>query len=121
MSDYEKRQALIKYRLEQADDALRAAQGLIALGLHRDSVNRTYYAIFYSILALLVTRSLGASQHSSVLTLFSREFVRTGLFPRDMARLASRAFERRLDADYAELIEVSEESAAQLLRDATEF
>ncbi len=81
MTDAEKIRALAGYRMEQAADALQAARTLIDAGLPRDAVNRAYYAIFYGVLALLVTRRLGASKHSGALTLFSREFVKKGLLP----------------------------------------
>ncbi len=55
--------ALVAYRLEQAEEAIRSAETLLASGLHRDSVNRSYYAMFYAVLALLITRELGTSKH----------------------------------------------------------
>lgn len=114
-------QALSQYRMEQASDALRAARTLIDAALPRDAINRAYYAIFYSVLALLVTRRLGSSKHSGVLTLLNKEFVKTGLLPPDRARLARRAFEQRLEADYAELIACSREEAEDLFVQAKAF
>lgn len=49
----EQRKALVRYRLEQADESLRSAQLLLDADLPRPSINRCYYAMFYSILALL--------------------------------------------------------------------
>ena len=107
--------------MEQADDALQAARTLIEADLPRDAVNRAYYAIFYSVLALLVMRRLGTSEHSGALTLFSREFVKTGLLPSEMAKLARRAFDRRLEADYAELVTFTPDEAEDTLAGATTF
>lgn len=121
MTDAEKIRALVAYRMDQAADALRAARTLIDAGLPRDAVNRAYYAIFYSMLALLVTRRLGTSKHSGALLLFSREFIKPGLLPPEMDRLARRAFERRLEADYAELAEFSMEEAEETFTQATSF
>lgn len=121
MTEAEKIKALVLYRMEQADDALQAARTLIDADLPRDAVNRAYYAIFYSVLALLVTRRLGTSKHSGALTLFSREFVKSGLLPPEMARLARRAFDRRLEADYAELVEFSADDAEDTLVQARTF
>lgn len=103
MTDAEKIRALVNDRMEQAADALAATRTLIDADLPRDAVNRAYYAIFYSVLALLVTRRLGTSKHSGALALFSRDFVKMGLLPPEMARLARRAFDRRLKADYVQL------------------
>ena len=41
VTDEERVQALVLYRFEQADDALLAARTLLAVGLARDSVNRS--------------------------------------------------------------------------------
>lgn len=121
MTDAEKIRALVDYRMEQAADALQAARTLIDAELERDAVSRAYYAIFYSVLALLVTRRLGTSKHSGALTLLSREFIKTGLLEPEMGKLARQAFERRLEADYAELVDFSTEEAKGTLADATRF
>ncbi len=96
-------QALVDHRMEQANDALLASRVLIDADLSRDAISRAYYAIFYAVLALLVTRRLGTSKHSGALNLFNREFIKTGMLPSEMGKLARRAFDRRLEADYAEL------------------
>lgn len=79
-------EALVTYRLGQADDALCSAQNLLASGLRRDSVNRSYYAMFYAVLALLVTRQMGTSKHQGVISLFDKEFVKKGVFSKDLSR-----------------------------------
>ena len=67
---------------------------------------------------MLVTRRLGMSKHSGALTLFSREFVKRGLLRRKWAR---RAFDRRLEADYAELVEFTIADAEDTLGQARTF
>jgi uncharacterized protein (UPF0332 family) len=49
--------ALVRSRLEQADEALGAAQILLERGSLRTVVNRSYYAMFYAVLALLALHS----------------------------------------------------------------
>ena len=46
-------QALVAYRLEQAEESLDAARILLDKTLNRSAVNRAYYAMFYAVLALL--------------------------------------------------------------------
>jgi len=41
---------LVEYRLEQADEALEAAETLLKANLLGSAVNRAYYAMFYSVL-----------------------------------------------------------------------
>ena len=38
--------ALVAYRLEQADEALRVGKMVLREGIYRTAVNRAYYAMF---------------------------------------------------------------------------
>jgi uncharacterized protein (UPF0332 family) len=100
---------------------VRAAQVLLDQDLFRDAVNRSYYAMFYAVLALLVTRQIGTSKHQGAISVFDREFVRTGVFNRELSYWLHEAFEMRLDADYAEMVEVPEEDARRILSNAETF
>jgi uncharacterized protein (UPF0332 family) len=113
--------ALMRYRLEQADSALKAVQILIAQDSLSAAVNRAYYAMFYAVLALLALRKQETSKHARVISLFDREFVRPGTFSRDLSRWLHHAFEQRLAADYAPLHTVTDEKAQQVFRDAKAF
>jgi uncharacterized protein (UPF0332 family) len=121
MKEWEKKAILVRYRISQVHDALDATRALINAELPRDAINRAYYSIFYSVLALLVSRHLGTSKHSGALALVNLEFVKTGLLSADMARLARRAFDRRQEADYAELITVTRDEASTLCQEAAGF
>ncbi len=113
--------ALAWLRMEQADQSLRAAQVLLDNEMARDSVNRSYYAMFYAVLALLVTRSLGTSKHQSAIKLFDREFVLTGLFTREHSRNLHRVFELRLRHDYRDTPQVPLEAAEDARVAAQDF
>ncbi len=65
-------EALVKYRLEQVDESLEAARVLFEKRLERQSVNRSYYAMFYAVLALLATRKQETSKHSGAIALFDK-------------------------------------------------
>jgi uncharacterized protein (UPF0332 family) len=67
--------ALIRSRLEQADEALGAAEILLERESLRTAVNRAYYAMFYAVLALLALRQQETSKHAGAISLFGREFV----------------------------------------------
>ena len=62
-------QALVTYRLEQADESLEAARALLDKKLIRPSVNRAYYAMFYAVLALLARGKKETSKHSGAIAL----------------------------------------------------
>lgn len=113
--------ALIGYRIEQAQETIHEAQILLDEGAARGALNRAYYAMFYALLALLATRRLGTSKHGSAISLFDREFVKRGIFPRELSRVLHLAFERRLTHDYGEMVVVTREMAAETVADARAF
>ena len=77
--------------------------------------------MFYGVLALLATRGLGTSKHSGAIALFDREFVKTGLFPKNLSGWIHDAFEKRLEADYADMAQVNRDDAVSLLQEGTDF
>ena len=112
---------LIEYRFSQAEETVTAAKELLANGHYKDSVNRSYYAMFYCALGLLASRTLGSSKHSGVIALFNRHFVKPGLISVDMGKFYSRMFDNRLESDYADWVEVEKQDIQEELVHAEEF
>lgn len=108
-------------RLQQAEDALKAADALLKEQLWRDSYNRSYYAMFYGVLALLTLKNLGTSKHSGAIALFDREFVKTGIFGKDLSESLHKTFETRLEADYDQICSCGEEDALMTFGEAKKF
>lgn len=117
----EQLEALVRYRMGQAHESLREAEILLGESSLRGTVNRAYYAMFYALLALLATKQLGTSKHSGAISLFDREFVKTGTFPRELSRALHLAFDRRQRYDYGELMPLSQQVAEETLVDARTF
>jgi uncharacterized protein (UPF0332 family) len=114
-------QALVRARLEQADDALNAARILLEQHSGRAAVNRAYYAMFYAVLALLALRKQETSRHTGAISLFDREFVKPGVFSKGLSQWLHHAFRQRLAADYAPVWTVSNEEARQTFDEARAF
>lgn len=68
---------LIKYRLSSAKEKLTSAKLLLKAGLYKDSVGRSYYAIFSGIRAVLAARQVDFSKHAGVIAYFQKEFIKT--------------------------------------------
>lgn len=118
------KEALIQYRLEQARATLRDAHMLNDQhGTPASIVNRAYYAIFYATLALIGTlkEEIDTSKHKGVIAVFNREFVKTGVFPKEMGRFLRDAFDARLEGDYRDVPKLNEQSARENLLAADEF
>ena len=113
--------ALIRHNIEKADDAVIQAEALFKIQQHFGVVNRAYYAIFYSALAILLTKGLGSSKHSGVLSYFDRDFVKTKEGDRKWSKIFHSAFDLRSMGDYAKLTKISTIQAERMIHDARAF
>jgi len=98
--------SLIDYRLEQAAEALRDAELLLDEGRYRATANRMYYACFYAVVAALLTKRLQYSKHAAVIAFFDKEFILTGLLPKEYSRTLHQAFNERQQDDYMPFVEM---------------
>ena len=73
----------------------------------RSVINRAYYSMFYSILALLIFEPYSSSKHSGVLSYFNRRFIKGGIISRDIGRSVNKAFDIRQRGDYREQISLN--------------
>lgn len=112
---------LINYRISEAQETLREAKLLLDQSAYRGSINRSYYAMFYAVLALLATKNFSSAKHSGVISLFDREFVKIGYFSKELSRSFHRAFDERQASDYGEMLEPDLNSATDLFEQAQEF
>ncbi|MDI6794311.1 MAG: HEPN domain-containing protein [bacterium] len=69
---------LAKYRLEDAKEKLCSAEMLLNSNSFKDSVSRSYYAMFSAARALLAMKCLDSSKHSGVISLFNLHLLKTG-------------------------------------------
>ena len=113
--------AFVSQRLDQAGEALEEAGLLAQAGHPRGSVNRSYYAMFYSVQALLAQAGLRTSKHSGAIALFDREFVKKGRIEKEFSRNLHRLFDLRQDSDYGDMFEASAEKAKEVLEQARLF
>ena len=113
--------ALMTYRLEQADESLKAAELLLQGKLLRPSVNRAYYVMFYAVLALLASKKMETSKHSGVISLFDKEFVKTGSFPKEFSKWLHDAFTVRQRSDYSVQYNLSLQEARDVFKNAFLF
>ena len=100
MTDAEKIAALVEYRLEQANEALAAAELNLTNALERSAINRAYYAMFYAVLALLASRTIETSRHTGAIAQFDLLYVKPEVFRADLSRWLHKAFLHRQAADY---------------------
>jgi len=98
------REALVRYRVDRAREALEEAALLLQAGHTAAAVNRQYYACFYAVSALLLTEGRSAPRHTGVRALFNRHWVKTGRVSVALGRVYGRLFLRRHRGDYTDLV-----------------
>lgn len=122
MTNKEKQRQLAKYRLKQAEESINEALCLLSgKGSPRSIINRAYYAMFYSVLALMVFEPYLSSKHSGVLSYFNKRFIKEGLLPEELGRSINKAFELRQEGDYREYVELSYEQVEPFIEKAKVF
>lgn len=118
----EELRTLIQYRLKEAEDSIEEAKVLMKENMSlRAVMNRLYYAMFYAVLALLQEKNLGTSKHIGAISLFDKEFIKTGIFNKEMSKVLHRAFELRQKGDYMEQAEVTIKDVDEILPEAINF
>lgn len=111
---------LALYRIGIAKEDLEAAEMNFESKHYRASNNRAYYAIFRAISACLALEFKAYKQHAQVIGNFNKDFVRTGIFPKEISKKISRAQEIRHASDYDDFYMVSVEDAKEQLKAAKE-
>jgi len=112
---------LCKYRIEKSKKLISDATKLFDAASYESSVNRSYYAIHTAAKALLVLRGIEPETHDGVKTMLSKEFIRTGLLPKEFGETFRGIYARRIDSDYGDYIEIGIDESAESLKRAYEF
>ncbi len=117
----EETRTLITYRLERARESLEEANILLERGYGNTFVNRLYYACFYAVSALLLTKGLSSAKHSGIRSLFHQNFVKSGLVKIELAQFYDMLFDNRQKGDYADLVRFDPNEVSDWYDEAQKF
>jgi len=121
MSEKENRKEIIHYWIEKAMDSLAASQDELKAGRFSFSVNRIYYACFYSASAVLLQKRLRFQKHSGVRAAFHQHLVKAQLISREYGKFYDEIFEARQRGDYLELVSFEKKQVEAWLKKARLF
>jgi uncharacterized protein (UPF0332 family) len=107
--------------LSKAEQSIDAARHLMKDGFHDFAASRAYYAMFYSLEALFLSRDRGFSKHSAVIAAFGKDFIKTGIFDDKYHRYILDAFDLRNTGDYGVINSVIPKKASEIIDKAGEF
>lgn len=116
MRDIKKDIELSKYRYSLAKQTYNNAKMCYDNGFYRDCINRSYYAVFYAIRAVLALESIDFKRHKDVVAYFNKEFVAQGKFPGEMGRRLARLKMKREESDYSDFFIASADEAQKQIQ-----
>ncbi len=115
------RSEIIKYRIEQAHEALEEVSFLLKNNRLKLAVNRIYYGMFYIVSALAVKQRFKTSKHQQLLGWFNKGFIKTGTIPVKFGKIFRDAYSRRTDVDYGDIKEYFKEDVEEWYQQMKDF
>ena len=109
------------YRFEQARQNLSSAEILEQAADYKGATNRSYYAVFHGIRAVLALENLDFKSHSAVISHFRKNYIKAGTFPVEMSHIVGALFQVRNDSDYQDFFLISKEEVVEQLASAKFF
>ena len=115
------REELAAYRIETAKSDLKSAGILFDAEEYRGANNRAYYAVFHAINAIHALDGQAYKRHKDAIGNFNKDYVKTGVFPREIGRKISEIEEIRHASDYDDFYIADREEARRQIAAAEEF
>lgn len=112
---------LVQYRVERAKESIIEAKLMFEKGHINTYVNRLYYACFYIVSALLLTKGLSSSKHSGIRSLFHQHYVKSGIIDINKGLLYDKLYDNRQKGDYADLVYFKADDVKPWLKEVEEF
>ena len=100
MSDKQELSEQLKLMIDKSARSLAVAHRLSQENDYDFASSRAYYAAFYGLQAILLTKNLSASKHSGTIRLFNEHFIKTGIFPKAFNKFINQLFRDRQTGDY---------------------
>ena len=97
-------QDLSRYRFDAAKQCLKSAKVLLENHDLYGSVNRSYYAIYNALRSVIILDGTEMKKHSGTISYFQKEYIKTGVFSKDISDIIMSAFDMRNDSDYGDLV-----------------
>ena len=117
----EERAIMVEFEIEKSHRLIEQFPILQDAKLWDTLANRVYYAVFHSIMALLIQNGLHAQSHKGVSILFSKHFVKEDLLDEEYGSFFARLETMREKSDYTCLFETTEEEVMPMIPKAKEL
>lgn len=115
---YEDKVSLSKVRLDTAKNCLRDSQILINSESFKASANRSYYAVFHAMRAVLVFDEFDSKKHSGIISEFRKRYIKTGILSTEISKIIDVQFSVRSHSDYDDFYVISKNESINQLHEA---
>lgn len=111
----DKQKDLCLYRIAQAQETIQSAKLCLDNHFFKDTINRSYYAAFYAVKAVLAIEGVDFKRHKDVVAYFNQHYVANEIFTKALGRLLARLQKKREISDYDDFYIASFEEAREQL------
>ena len=118
---YDEKKALSAVRLEHAKECLGAAKSLQNSENYKSAANRSYYAIFHAMRAVLAFDGIDMKHHSGVISEFRKLYIKTNIFDIKLSQIISVLFDIRTESDYDDFFIISKSEVQEQIENAEYF
>ena len=117
----EEKISLSKMRLDIAKERLHFADEILAIGDYKTVANRSYYAVFSAMRAVLALDGFDSKKHSGIIAEFRKNYLKTEILPKELSPVIDALVEIRQGSDYDDFYIVSIEEVNEQLENAKVF
>ncbi len=117
----EEKIVLSKTRLDLAKERLSFADEIMKLGDYKTVANRSYYAVFSAMRAVLALDGIDSKKHSGIIAEFRKNYIKTDLLPKELSPMIDALVEIRQGSDYDDFYIVSETEVKEQLENSKKF
>lgn len=117
----EEKKGLSNARYLHAEECLQAAKLLLESGNFKSAANRSYYAVFHAMRAVLAFDEIDMKHHSGIISEFRRLYIKTGIFDTKLSSIISVLFSIRQDSDYDDFFVISKAEVVEQIANAETF
>ncbi|MGC9375784.1 MAG: HEPN domain-containing protein [Bacteroidales bacterium] len=113
--------SLIQYRLKEAEETIEDVRLLIENDRLRAAVNRVYYGMFYSLLALGLAYEFETSKHPQLIGWFNKNFIHDKKIEPEYGKMINKAYNRRTKGDYDVYVDFDKDIVIEMFDEMKDF
>jgi len=112
---------LIRHRIQESEETIEDVKLLIENDRLRAAVNRIYYGMFYSLLALGLAHGFETSKHPQLIGWFNKNFIHGGEIEPEYGKMINKAYNRRTKGDYDVFVDFDKDIVMEMFDEMKNF